>query len=60
MFIGPDIVGRERLTADEGGLRTKADRGKNFFWTATQERTQKADRLTLSEPNRVFRVQSVR
>ena len=31
-FIGPDIVERERLSADEGGLRTKVDRGGSFFF----------------------------
>ena len=29
--IGPDIVGREQLSVDGGGLLTKADRGGSFF-----------------------------
>ena len=44
MFIGPDIVGRERLTADEGELRTNADRGESFFL----RRGKRTDELYLS------------
>ena len=51
--VKPDIVGRGRPSADEGGRRTEADGGPSFFSESRppQGRTRTADLEISTEPD---------